>query len=252
MKRDDEDNWGFAQRMYCDRKCYWENKKGKKLSKEHIEKIRKANKGRIMSQESIEKGREKIRKSVKKLWQNPEYRKRQIKAHKGKFIGKNHPGWKGGKNKCLDCGKELSGRTVKRCKKCFGKSEEFRNKISKAHKGKKLSEEHKRNIGKAHKGGKHWAWKGGITSDIQKIRDSVEYRNWRLKVYAQNNYTCQKCNQKGGIILHAHHIYNFSNNESLRFEVFNGITFCNKCHMKFHSKYGKRKNTLNQVLEFLQ
>lgn len=37
----------------------------------------------------------------------------------GKFKkGQDHPNWKGGLPKCLDCGKELSGYDHKRCIKC--------------------------------------------------------------------------------------------------------------------------------------
>jgi hypothetical protein len=33
----------------------------------------------------------------------------------------NNPNWKGGKPKCLDCGKELVNRVAKRCRKCSKK-----------------------------------------------------------------------------------------------------------------------------------
>jgi hypothetical protein len=35
------------------------------------------------------------------------------------LTGKNNNNWKGGKNKCLDCGKLLSDWKSKRCKKCW-------------------------------------------------------------------------------------------------------------------------------------
>lgn len=40
--------------------------------------------------------------------------KRRIASQNGR--------WKGGNNKCLDCSKLLSSRTVKRCKECYAKS----------------------------------------------------------------------------------------------------------------------------------
>lgn len=52
----------------------------------------------------------------------------------------------------------------------------------------------------------------------------------------EDNYTCQKCFKKGCEI-NAHHIKNFSNNEELRLNIDNGITFCRECHYKFHSEY---------------
>lgn len=33
----------------------------------------------------------------------------------------NHSNWKGGKPKCIDCGKELKSYIAKRCEKCYGK-----------------------------------------------------------------------------------------------------------------------------------
>lgn len=40
------------------------------------------------------------------------YKKASLKKEK-------HPMWKGGKPKCIDCGKELSTYNVKRCPKCY-------------------------------------------------------------------------------------------------------------------------------------
>lgn len=66
----------------------------------------------------------------------------------------------------------------------------------------------------------------------------------------EDNYTCQKCFKKGCEI-NAHHIKNFSNNEELRLNIDNGITFCRECHYKFHSEYWFNKNNQEQLVEFL-
>lgn len=73
-------------------------------------------------------------------------------------------------------------------------------------------------------------WKGGITSENDKIRNSAEYANWRDSVFKRDNYTCQCCGDNSGHNLTAHHIRNFSDNKSLRLEKRNGITLCNECH----------------------
>ncbi len=158
--------------------------------------------------------------------------------------------------------------------------------LSKIMKGRKLTEEHKMNISKASKGkpfsGKPWSWKGkkftkehkaklslarkgkprlnrrgknchfwkgGVTPQNMKIRKSIEHRLWSESVFARDNWTCQKCDKKG-VFLHSHHILNFSDYIELRFAIDNGVTFCNKCHGKFHKKYGLKNNNGTQVKEF--
>ena len=74
-------------------------------------------------------------------------------------------------------------------------------------------------------------------------------RLWREAVFARDNWTCQKCQIKGGK-LHPHHVRNFSEIIELRTSIENGITFCEKCHKIFHKIYGVRNNTLEQVKEF--
>jgi len=101
-KKTYKSRYSFAQ--YCSHKCYLSTLKGRKLSKEWKEKIGKSNKV-----------------SVKKSWENKEYRKRMSEVHKGKKFtletrknmsiaqlqrvkrgensGPNHYNWKGGWSK---------------------------------------------------------------------------------------------------------------------------------------------------------
>jgi hypothetical protein len=78
-------------------------------------------------------------------------------------------------------------------------------------------------------------WKGGITPLNERIRKSLEYKQWIKSVFKRDNYTCQKCFNIGNK-LQTHHIKSFSTNPELRFIVDNGITLCKKCHLKIHSK----------------
>jgi len=72
------------------------------------------------------------------------------------------------------------------------------------------------------------------------IRWSKKMENWRKAVYKRDNYTCRACGKKSGngsaVILNAHHIERFTDNEKLRFDVRNGLTLCFQCHKKTHFK----------------
>ena len=116
---------------------------------------------------------------------------------------------------------------------------------------KKMAEYSKK-FGNFQDGCKNWNWRGGIMSENTKLRKSNRYLKWKIKVFKQNNFTCQKCGDNKGGNLTAHHIKNFSKHIKLRFITKNGITLCNSCHRKFHLKYGTRINNQGQIDEFLK
>lgn len=82
-------------------------------------------------------------------------------------------------------------------------------------------------------------------------RKVAENDIWRNKIYDRDDYTCQRCFQRGGK-LNAHHIFNYCSHKDLRFEEGNGVTFCGTCHRGFHKKYGITGNNQNQLDEFLR
>ena len=100
------------------------------------------------------------------------------------------------------------------------------------------------------KGKNHPNWKGGHTPENIKIRMSLEYKLWRKAVFLRDNFTCQKHKIRGGKLV-AHHINNFSDFMELRLALDNGITLSEKAHREFHKKYGKKNNTRDQLIEFL-
>lgn len=169
---------------------------------------------------------------------------------------------------CNICGKKLIFRQKKYCSNgCYGKSRV----------GMKLSEKSKEKVRQArfknnpvwrkevrdkiantlrgkpqiwHRGENCNFWKGGISTENQKIKHSLEFSIFRSDVLKRDDYTCQKCKQKGGKI-NVHHLKNFSQFPNLRILQENGITFCLHCHRKFHHLYGVKNNNELQVKEFL-
>lgn len=87
-------------------------------------------------------------------------------------------------------------------------------------------------------GDKSPSWKGGISFLKNKVRKTIEWKEWRNLVYERDNYTCQICGARSNkgisIILHPHHIKSYSKYPDIRFDVNNGITLCSACHYKLH------------------
>lgn len=85
---------------------------------------------------------------------------------------------------------------------------------------------------------KHWNWKGGVTPENHRLRNTPEYKEWRDAVYRRDRWTCQECGAKKSIV--AHHIKTFNEYPELRHSVPNGVTLCRSCHKKEHLEIGKK------------
>ncbi len=90
----------------------------------------------------------------------------------------------------------------------------------------------------AQKGENGSGWKGGVSSENECIRQSSEFKQWRIAVFRRDHFTCQKCGVKhqAGVRpkLHPHHIQPFAKYPELRFVLENGLTLCQSCHKEVH------------------
>lgn len=109
------------------------------------------------------------------------------------------------------------------------------------------SEETKKYLSKINSGKNHPRW----IDDRSKLnvkedrRYCFEYRKWRQQVFERDNYTCRKCNQRGGE-LEAHHMIPYAV-EEYRYSVWNGLTLCLVCHKKIHKEQREWKMELRNA-----
>ena len=82
-----------------------------------------------------------------------------------------------------------------------------------------------------------------------RIRQSAEGKAWIYDVLAKSNFTCDKCQVRGGSLV-AHHLNGFNSFPDQRFLPDNGICLCEDCHEAFHTQFGKGDNTAEQYREF--
>jgi len=78
-------------------------------------------------------------------------------------------------------------------------------------------------------GSRNGQWKGGVYPENQAARERIDYKRWRETIFKRDDYTCQKCGKRGGV-MHAHHLYKFSDYPELRYHIENGHTLCKQCH----------------------
>lgn len=141
-------------------------------------------------------------------------------------------------------------------------------KIVKYWEGKKFPEKMRDKIVKSLLGnkrclGKRWTVpqrRNPYKLEKYQIRKSVEYRNWRTKVFERDNYICQVCKKRSGNLV-ADHLKPFTTIllmnsvktlEDARncyelWEIENGKTLCLSCHYKTKT-YGWGTYRINKTI----
>lgn len=87
---------------------------------------------------------------------------------------------------------------------------------------------------------KGWKPVEQLRRENKQDRQSSTYKAWRMAVLIRDNFTCQMCGKKGGL-LEDHHLKPFAYFPELRFDVSNGQTLCHKDHVKTDSYGSKAK-----------
>jgi len=101
-----------------------------------------------------------------------------------------------------------------------------------------VTEEQKQKIREARSGPKSNFWRGGVSTERQKIaRWTTQIAH---KVHKKYDYTCQVCGKLGGK-LHAHHIKPVVEYPELAYDFNNLISVCEECHKKLHKQLGTYK-----------
>jgi len=109
------------------------------------------------------------------------------------------------------------------CFRCSGKAWNKGIAWMKGHKFKRHEVAGKRNVN----------WKGGVSSEKEKARKTMELVHWKRAVLNRDNFSCVVCSSVGGE-LHIHHIKSFAQYPLLRADINNGITLCVTCHKEIH------------------
>ena len=102
---------------------------------------------------------------------------------------------------------------------------------------------------KKYEGSRHWNWKGGITPEVRRLRNSAAYNEWRLKILTRDKFECQMPDCEDGKPLHANHIKVFSAYPQIRFDLQNGITLCKPCHVTIRKSEHLYENLFNKIIE---
>lgn len=109
---------------------------------------------------------------------------------------------------------------------------------------KKMSDAQKRVVAE----GRCHLWRGGVSEENRRIRDSLEYKLWRESVFKRDCHKCVLCGKgnKDGerTPLQADHIKPFCDYPELRLDINNGRTLCIPCHKKTDTYCRKSKKNL--------
>ncbi len=217
VKNENEANYRFKKRVYCNVKCRRKGAGLKRRDKDVDKYLRMCKHcGKPYKRRPKEKPyqyrRRRYCSNACKLAVLPKYSKGKI-AHNNKQVEAT----------CKWCGKT---RMVAPCL------------ASRSYCGRDCMKAHFSSGIKA--GENHHNWQGGITEDAGRDVLYPGYKDWRRAVFKRDGFRCQICGDCSSGTLRAHHVRARADHLDLVCDVDNGITLCHDCHQGVH--YGKLKD----------
>jgi len=85
---------------------------------------------------------------------------------------------------------------------------------------------------------------------VKDPRQDVRTKAWIGAVKLRDEFKCRRCGSNER--LNAHHIIPICSEPDLAFDINNGISLCEKCHIEFHSKYGNSNIGHFECYEFIR
>jgi len=126
-----------------------------------------------------------------------------------------------------------TGKFKGQCKKCAGKESPNSGQFKKGHASWTLNRS----------GELHPCWQGGKTSEVNKLRNTKEYKLFRKTVLNRDNHMCTICsNTKSLEVDHIKPRYLYP---ELQFDINNGRVLCSDCHKKTET-YGPKVKRLKR------
>lgn len=100
---------------------------------------------------------------------------------------------------------------------------------------------------------KNYFYKNGVLKEYY-YDNNVQLKEWRSKIYDKYNCVCQICgaSKEQGVTIHAHHLWGYFDFPEKRYDAENGITLCQKHHMRFHWLYQDEVITPDLFEEYIK
>lgn len=78
------------------------------------------------------------------------------------------------------------------------------------------------------------------------------YKKWSKEVKERDEFVCGVCKHSHSGNMVSHHLDGYHWFKEGRCDINNGVCLCKFCHKNFHDKYGRKFNTREQYIEFLE